>query len=121
MCEKMPPPRGTALPPSAAAPMLVLIASGHPFHATPPGSRRARVVMPRSKNPRSTGNYLLDRRPAAELDSLLRGADRVRFAAKQEVYGVGATGQPIYFPMSGVFSLLLPFADGHHVEVSVVD
>src|SRR5262249_35456991 len=77
--------------------------------------------MPRSKNPPSTGNHLLDRLPAAELDVLLAGADWIEFAAKQEVYRVGATGQPVYFPISGVYSLLLPMRDGEHVEVAVVD
>src|SRR5438105_2095717 len=104
--------------------MLFLIAARHPFHATPPtgpGPGRPRTVMPRSKNPRSTGNYLLDRLPAVELDGLLSGAERVRFAAKQEVYEIGASGQPIYFPVSGVFSLLLPLGeDGDQVEVAVV-
>ncbi|HJZ55806.1 MAG TPA: Crp/Fnr family transcriptional regulator, partial [Gemmataceae bacterium] len=30
-------------------------------------------------------------------------------------------GQPVYFPISGVYSLLLPMRDGEHVEVAVVD
>lgn len=77
--------------------------------------------MPRPKNPRSTGNHLLDRLPSAELDQLLTEADWVTFAARQEVYGLGAVGQPVYFPVSGVYSLLLPLKEGDHVEVAVVD
>ena len=78
--------------------------------------------MPGSRNLRSTGNALLDRLPAAERDELLAAAERIRFTAKQEVYGIGATGQPVYFPVSGVFSLLLPLGDdGDQIEVAVVD
>src|SRR5687767_12546504 len=77
--------------------------------------------MPRTKNPRSTGNHLLDRLPPAELDRLLADAERVRFAHRQEVYGLGSQGHPVYFPVSGVYSLLLPAGDGDQIEVAVVD
>ncbi len=77
--------------------------------------------MARAKLARPTGNHLLDRLPAAELDKLLADADLIRFPAKAEVYGVGAVGQPVYFPASGVYSLLLPLKDGAHVEVAVAD
>ena len=73
------------------------------------------------KPARPTGNHLLDRLPTAELDRLLAGADLVHFPAKAELYGIGAIGQPIYFPVNGVFSLLLPLKDGHQVEVAVAD
>lgn len=68
-----------------------------------------------------TGNHLLDRLPVAELDRLLAAADVVRFPAKAELYGIGAIGQPVYFPISGVYSLLLPLKEGHQVEVAVAD
>ena len=77
--------------------------------------------MPRPKIARPTGNHLLDRLPAAELDRLLADADSVRFPAKHEVYRVGAVGEPIYFPTAGVYSLLLPMKEGDQVEVAVVD
>ena len=77
--------------------------------------------MPRAKLARPTGNHLLDRLPAGELDRLLADADLTRFPAKAEVYGVGAMGQPVYFPTRGVFSLLLPLKEGSHVEVAVAD
>lgn len=77
--------------------------------------------MASAKPVRPTGNHLLDRLPAAELDRLLADADIVRFPAKTELYGIGAIGQPIYFPIDGVFSLLLPLKDGHQVEVAVAD
>src|SRR5262245_37193274 len=82
-----------------------------------PGS----VPMTYSKPARPTGNHLLDRLPGAELDQLLSGATLVPFDAKQEVYRVGGDGQPMYFPVSGVYSLLLPMKDGQPVEVAVVD
>lgn len=73
------------------------------------------------KNPRATGNHLLDRLPTAELDALLSDAQRVRFGVREQVYDLGRESGPVYFPVSGVYSLLLPMADGHPVEVSVVD
>lgn len=77
--------------------------------------------MASAKPARPTGNHLLDRLPAAELDRLLADADVVKFPAKTELYGIGTIGQPIYFPTTGVFSLLLPLKDGHQVEVAVAD
>jgi CRP-like cAMP-binding protein len=70
---------------------------------------------------RPTGNHLLDRLPATELDRLLSGAELVSFPDKKEVYGLGAVGLPVYFPVSGVYSLVLPLQDGAQVEVGVVD
>lgn len=77
--------------------------------------------MPRPKLTRPTGNHLLDRLPTAEFDRLLADADAVRFPAKHEVYRLGAVGEPVYFPASGVYSLLLPLKEGDQVEVGVVD
>jgi CRP-like cAMP-binding protein len=76
--------------------------------------------MSRPKNARATGNALLDRLPADELDRLLSDAQRLSFAAREEVYGPGGV-LPVYFPVSGVYSLLLPMPDGFPVEVGVVD
>jgi CRP-like cAMP-binding protein len=78
-------------------------------------------MQPRPKNARSTGNHILDRLPASELDRLLADARWVSFAAKQEVDGLGDAGEPVYFPISGVYSLVLPLRDGARVEVAVVD
>lgn len=77
--------------------------------------------MPRAKLVRPTGNHLLDRLPESELGKLLVDAQVVSFAARDEVDGVGRDGHPVYFPMSGVYSLLLPMKDGVPVEVAVVD
>ena len=77
--------------------------------------------MSHPKPTRPTGNHLLDRLPAVELDALLTGAEWVRFDTRDEVYGIGAVGQPVYFPTSAVFSLLLPMSDGYEVEVGVAD
>jgi CRP-like cAMP-binding protein len=77
--------------------------------------------MERPKPARPTGNHLLDRLPAAELDRLLAGAEWAKFDTRDQVYDIGATGEPVYFPTSAVFSLLLPLKDGHDVEVAVVD
>ena len=77
--------------------------------------------MPRTKLARPTGNHLLDRLPGAELDRLLADATIVSFAARDEVDGLRWEEQPVYFPTSGVYSLLLPMKDGDPVEVAVVD
>ncbi|MDB5311439.1 MAG: cyclic nucleotide-binding protein [Gemmataceae bacterium] len=77
--------------------------------------------MPRAKLTRPTGNHLLDRLPDSELGKLLVDAQLVSFAAREEVDGIGRDGHPVYFPTSGVFSLLLPMKDGNSVEVAVVD
>lgn len=77
--------------------------------------------MVRIKNPRATGNHLLDRLPTGELDGLLRDAQWSRFAPREQVFDLGREAGPVYFPVSGVYSLLLPMADEPPVEVAVVD
>jgi CRP-like cAMP-binding protein len=77
--------------------------------------------MARPKPTRPTGNSLLDRLPRAEFERLMVDAQVVPFETKQEVYGIGADGYPVLFPVSGVYSLLLPMKDGHPVEVAVAD
>lgn len=77
--------------------------------------------MARAKPARPTGNHLLDRLPDAELGKLVADAQVVAFAARDEVDGLRWEDQPVYFPTSGVYSLLLPMKDGNPVEVAVVD
>jgi CRP-like cAMP-binding protein len=77
--------------------------------------------MARPPLARPTGNHLLDRLPAAELDPLLAAATVVSFAPQEEVDGLKWDEQPVYFPVSGVYSLLLPMKNGIPVEVGVVD
>lgn len=77
--------------------------------------------MTRAKPARPTGNHLLDRVPEPELAKLLADAVVVSFAARDEVDGLRWEDQPVYFPTSGVYSLLLPMKDGNPVEVAVVD
>ncbi len=77
--------------------------------------------MPRSKLARPTGNSILDRLPEAELDRVMADAQLVSFAPRDEVDGLRWEEQPAYFPVSGVYSLLLPMKDGTPVEVAVVD
>jgi len=77
--------------------------------------------MSRTKPVRPTGNHILDRLPAGEFDRLAIAAAVVPFGPREEVEGIGRDGQPIYFPASAVFSLLLPMKDGIPVEVAVLD
>lgn len=76
--------------------------------------------MPKSAR-QSTGNHILDRLPAAEQAPLLDAATVVTFAAREEVDGLRWDHQPVYFPTSGVYSLLLPMKSENPVEVGVVD
>jgi CRP-like cAMP-binding protein len=76
--------------------------------------------MPKSAR-KSTGNHILDRLPAAEQAPLLDAATVVTFAAREEVDGLRWDQQPVYFPTSGVYSLLLPMKCENPVEVGVVD
>lgn len=77
--------------------------------------------MARATPARPTGNHLLDRLPDAELGKLLADAVVVSFAARDEVDGLRWEDQPVYFPTSGVYSLLLTMKDDNPVEVAVVD
>ncbi|QDU20099.1 Crp/Fnr family transcriptional regulator [Urbifossiella limnaea] len=77
--------------------------------------------MPRPAARRHTGNHLLDRLPAAEQAPLLDAATSVTFAPREEVDGLRWEDQPVYFPTSGVYSLLLPMKAENPVEVGVVD
>jgi CRP-like cAMP-binding protein len=77
--------------------------------------------MSRTATHRQTGNHLLDRLPAAEQAPLLDAATVVNFAPREEVDGLRWEQQPVYFPTSGVYSLLLPMKSENPVEVGVVD
>ena len=77
--------------------------------------------MVRIKNARATGNHLLDRLPDDELESILKDAQRVSFQVRQQISDLGRDGGPVYFPVNGVYSLLLPLSQEPPVEVAVVD
>ncbi len=77
--------------------------------------------MPRTATRRATGNHILDRLPAAEQVPLLEAATVVSFAPREEVDGLRWETPPVYFPTSGVYSLLLPMKSENPVEVGVVD
>jgi CRP-like cAMP-binding protein len=70
---------------------------------------------------RPTGNNLLDRIPALDRQRVVEAAKLVSFAVRDEVDGLRWSEQPVYFPISGVYSLLLPMKDEAPVEVAVVD
>lgn len=70
---------------------------------------------------RPTGNNLLDRIPAIDRQRAVEAAKLVSFAVWDEVDGLRWSEQPVYFPISGVYSLLLPMKDEAPVEVAVVD
>jgi CRP-like cAMP-binding protein len=77
--------------------------------------------MPKSPIGRPSGNNLLDRLPDTELAPLLDASTVVTFDAREEVDGLRWENQPVYFPVSGVYSLLLPMKAENPVEVGVVD
>jgi CRP-like cAMP-binding protein len=76
--------------------------------------------MTQRNKPRRTGNGFLDRTPAEERERLLAHCDRVSFGAREELYRPGASVEHVFFPLSGVYSLLLSAEDGRAVEAATV-
>ncbi len=98
----MPPSRSAARPPAAGTP-------------------RARGAAPaRTATRGDERNRLLARLPSAEYARLAAHLAPVTFPARHVVYEPGAPITHVYFPQAGMFSLVLPLADGGTVEVGMV-
>lgn len=65
-----------------------------------------------------TGNLLLDALPPDELRALLADADPVPIAPRQVVAEIGEPVERVYFPTSGMVSLVSHMEDGSSVEVA---
>lgn len=67
-----------------------------------------------------TGNRLLDRLPRAERDALMSAARVVDLRRGQEVYDQGRTIPDVYFPTTGVVSVVVRLEDGRQVEAATI-
>lgn len=97
----MPSPRRT--PPPLAAP-----------------SRSRRTAAPRTAGNGGEANRLLQRLPRAEYARLAPHLEPVTLEPRDVVYEPHEPISHVYFPRSGMFSLVLPLADGGTVEVGMV-
>jgi CRP-like cAMP-binding protein len=70
--------------------------------------------------PRLDGNQLLDGLPSKELAPIRSLAERVRPRMRQLLYEQDASMPHVYFPLSGVFSLLAQMSEGSVVETLTV-
>lgn len=66
------------------------------------------------------GNRLLDALPGEELERLRPHLEAVRLEQREPVYEAGVPIDHVYFPTSGVFSLVTTMRDGSVIEVSTV-
>jgi CRP-like cAMP-binding protein len=65
-------------------------------------------------------NYLLAALPAADYERLLPHLDLVRLPLGWVVYESGSEQRHVYFPTTGILSLLSVVADGSSAEIAVV-
>jgi CRP-like cAMP-binding protein len=64
-------------------------------------------------------NRLLTALPRADHDRLRPELEHISSASKDIIYDVGQPIPHVYFPLSGMFSLLIVMADGSEVEVGM--
>ncbi len=67
-----------------------------------------------------TGNHLLDVLPAVEQTELLRGLTVVALPIKRVLFEPEQAVNAVYFPLTGVVSLVTPLEEGAIVEVATV-
>jgi CRP-like cAMP-binding protein len=67
-----------------------------------------------------TGNRLLDRLPRDEFERLAPLLELVHLAAKQNLYGVNDPIPHVYFPKTGMVSVVILLEDGRQVESGTV-
>ena len=76
------------------------------------------VAMPIRRN--ETGNRLLDRLPNDEYERLVPLLEHVTLAAQQHLYDVDAPIPHVYFPKTGMVSLVTLLKDGRQVESGTI-
>lgn len=69
---------------------------------------------------RARANHILNGVPDDELGRLLGGAALVRLDVRDTLFRGGDRIEHVYFPVSGLYSLLAPAAEGHSVEVGTI-
>ena len=67
-----------------------------------------------------TSNHLLASLPAAELEPLLPHLKTVELAHEAVLYDAGETIKDVYFPHSGIVSLVVSLASGELIETGMV-
>src|SRR4029077_4801786 len=67
-----------------------------------------------------TGNRLLDRLPKEEYERLVPLLELVSLAAEQNLYGVNGPIPHVYFPKTGMISVVILLEDGRQVESGTV-
>ena len=67
-----------------------------------------------------TGNRLLDQLPKEEYERLVPLLELVPLAAKQNLYGVNDPIRHVYFPKTGMISVVMLLEDGRQVESGTV-
>jgi CRP-like cAMP-binding protein len=73
-----------------------------------------------ARNGEKTGNQLLDQLPAEARWEVVAAAREIELPQKQTLWEPGEEVGAVYFPMSGVMSLLSVTRDGASVEVATV-
>jgi CRP-like cAMP-binding protein len=68
----------------------------------------------------ASASQLLAGLPAAELEPLIADAQRVRPRMRQELYAQGGSMEVAWFPVGGVFSLIVETTDGGMVEILTI-
>ncbi len=81
---------------------------------------RASSVTLQESDGTLAGSHMLAGLPAAEADALRAAVERVRPRMRQLIFEQGAPVDHVYFPQSGVFSLLAEMNDGSVVETLTV-
>jgi CRP-like cAMP-binding protein len=79
---------------------------------------KPRVLKHRGRN--ETGNRLLDRLPKEEYERLAPSLELVSLAAQQNLYGVNDPISQVYFPKTGMISVVILLEDGRQVESGTV-
>jgi CRP-like cAMP-binding protein len=74
----------------------------------------------RPRIPGDTGNRLLDRLPPDGRDALMPSARLIELRRGQEVYDQGLAIPDVYFPTSGVVSVIVRLEDGRQVEAATI-
>src|SRR2546423_7704002 len=71
-------------------------------------------------SPEFSQNDILSRLDSAELSALMEHAEEVSFPIKQRLFDSGDTIEHVYFPLTGMVSLVIVLADGPTIEAMTV-
>src|SRR5438045_312873 len=77
-------------------------------------------LKPRKQHRNRPGNRLLAALPTADYERIMTRMKRVSLDSKHPAYDVDEPIKFVYFPLTGVFSLVTVMEDGDGVEVATV-